>query len=63
VVILIQSIMDRQWFGIILGIYFASMGLFAIGCAGGYCYGINHNYEPNKKTDESIRDVGFEEVK
>jgi hypothetical protein len=33
------SVSDRQWFGVVFGLYFASMGLFAFGCASGNCYG------------------------
>jgi len=39
VMIVAQSIMMNEWFGIIAGSYFSVMGLFALGCAGGYCYG------------------------
>ena len=39
VAIVIQSVMSWQWFGIAFGAYFASMGLFAFGCASGNCYG------------------------
>lgn len=35
--LLVQSIMDGQWAGILFGGYFAAMGLFAFGCAGGNC--------------------------
>jgi hypothetical protein len=33
----IHSAMNMEWMGAILGAYFASMGLFAFGCAGGQC--------------------------
>jgi hypothetical protein len=36
--ILVQSVWKAQWFGILAGGYFASMGLFAFGCAAGNCY-------------------------
>ncbi len=61
--ILIQSIIDRQWFGIIFGLYFTSMGLFAIGCAAGNCNGLNSNFGNDKKTTTPITDVDYEEVK
>jgi hypothetical protein len=35
--IAIQAIFSREWIGIIFGGYFASMGLFGFGCAGGNC--------------------------
>ena len=40
--VIIESVMSKQWFGIVLGIYFAAMGLFAFGCASGICK-INSN--------------------
>ena len=61
--ILIQSILDRQWFGIIFGIYFASMGLFAFGCATGNCCGVNSGFGKDKKITSSMTDVDYEEVK
>lgn len=33
------SAADFQWAGVLVGIYFASMGLFAFGCASGNCAG------------------------
>jgi hypothetical protein len=36
--IIVQSVMDKEWFGVIIGGYFTSMGLFALGCAGQNCY-------------------------
>lgn len=35
--LVIQSFQDRQWIGVVFGAYFASMGLFAFGCASGQC--------------------------
>ncbi len=37
-IIATHSAMNMEWMGAILGAYFASMGLFAFGCAGGQCY-------------------------
>lgn len=39
IAIMVQSIIQREWFGIPLGAYFASMGIFAFGCAAGACFG------------------------
>jgi hypothetical protein len=39
VFIVVQSVQQQQWLGILLGGYFASMGLFAFGCAAGNCAG------------------------
>ncbi len=59
--IIIQSIMSQQWFGVAFGGYFASMGLFAFGCAAGNCFGGSCEVEPKNKSN--IQDVQFEEVK
>lgn len=50
VMVIIQSIGQHQWPGIVFGGYFASMGIFAFGCAGGNCYGGTCYPEPNKKS-------------
>ena len=36
--IVFQAFADKQWSFLPLGLYFASMGVFAFGCAGGNCY-------------------------
>lgn len=60
--VMASSVMDRQWLGVALGAYFASMGLFSFGCAAGNCYSSSCN--TNKQTDVAkINDVEFEEVK
>jgi hypothetical protein len=58
IMISVQSITERQWMGVALGLYFAAMGLFAFGCAGGNCY-----YQPGQKTDATIEKTKFEEIK
>ncbi|MBI5858395.1 MAG: hypothetical protein HZB42_12195 [Sphingobacteriales bacterium] len=58
IMILIQSIAGRQWAGIIVGAYFAAMGLFAIGCAAGKCY-----YPSQTKNKPEIAEAEFEEIK
>lgn len=35
--LLVQAIVMKQWFGMLLGGYFAAMGLFGFGCAAGNC--------------------------
>lgn len=37
--IVVISFIDKQWMGVALGGYFASMGLFAFGCASRACFG------------------------
>lgn len=50
-IILVQAILDQQWFGILFGSYFAAMGLFSIGCAGGNCYGGSCAVDPKKASE------------
>lgn len=57
-IIIIQSIISRQWIGIFPGGYFVAMGLFALGCAGGNC---NPEVKQNNKKDTG--DIPFEEIK
>ncbi len=59
--VIIQSVLSQQWFGVLFGGYFASMGLFAFGCAAGNCFGGNCKVEQKQKS--IIQDVKFEEVK
>lgn len=61
VAVIIQSVMSHQWFGIAFGGYFASMGLFAFGCAAGNCFNGSCAAEPQQKT--TIQDVDFQEIK
>ena len=62
VMILVQSAMSHQWLGVAFGGYFASMGLFAFGCASGNCFGGNCEVDPKQKSNTAIQDVDFEEV-
>lgn len=57
IVVIIQSILNYQWIGILFGSYFASMGLFAFGCATGNCYGGNCEVNPKKTADPSNRNA------
>jgi hypothetical protein len=64
IVVMIQSVMTEQWFGLALGAYFASMGLFAFGCAGGQCYGSTPSASLyGQNTVPMVEDIKFEEVK
>ena len=51
IAVIIQSVMSQQWFGVAFGGYFASMGLFAFGCAAGNCFVGNCSTESNKKEE------------
>lgn len=61
--IVVQSVLEQQWVGILLGGYFAAMGLFAFGCAAGNC-GVG-GYSDGRKNQGSANfdEVVFEEVK
>lgn len=37
ILLIVQSVVNNMWFGVIFGAYFAAMGLFSFGCAGGHC--------------------------
>ncbi len=60
-IIITQSINSQEWLGIALGSYFASMGIFAFGCASGSCFGGNCYVET--KTNTSIHDVRYKRAK
>lgn len=62
-VVIIQSVTSQQWLGVLFGAYFASMGIFAFGCAAGVCFGGSCNTEPIQQNKSQIQDVEFEEVK
>lgn len=53
-IVIVQSVVSQQWFGVLFGSYFASMGLFSIGCASGNCYGGNCEIKPEKSSDKPI---------
>jgi hypothetical protein len=53
-----QSVISHQWVGILLGGYFAAMGLFAFGCASGNCFG--GGCAADTKQKNTIQDTEFE---
>jgi hypothetical protein len=55
--VIIQSIMNQQWFGLAFGGYFAAMGLFAFGCASGNCHGGNCRAEPKQGSNIDENDL------
>jgi hypothetical protein len=59
VLMIVYSIKEKMWAGILFGSYFASMGLFAFGCAAGQCY--TPRVRQNRQTENS--EAVFEEVK
>lgn len=52
----------REWIGIAFGGYFAAMGLFALGCAAGNCYGGSCETKTKKSSSLSDQKVEFEEI-
>jgi hypothetical protein len=57
--VIFQSAVAKQWAGVIFGAYFASMGLFAYGCAAGNCFGGKCTTDPeqfskNRMDDKSL---------
>lgn len=60
---IVQSIMEKQWIGALLGGYFVSMGVFAFGCAAGNCLRKGSDYARGKKLQEELPHTEFEEIK
>lgn len=64
--LLISAAMAQQWVGVILGAYFASMGLFAFGCAAGACGSGSFGRRNNQQVDDvdpRTLEIEFEEIK
>ncbi len=59
--VVVSSIMEKQWMGVLFGGYFIAMGLFAFGCAAGNCF--NTNSMDEGKKIHSSREINFEEIK
>ncbi|MDR0794364.1 MAG: hypothetical protein LBE82_13735 [Chitinophagaceae bacterium] len=59
ILLIVQSIWQAEWWGILFGGYFAAMGIFAFGCATGNCFS---NASSNTSPDK-ITDISYEEVK
>lgn len=45
--VIVQSAIEGQWIGIILGAWPAAMGLFSLGCAAGSCATGNCEVKPD----------------
>jgi len=61
--VIINSATSQQWFGVLFGAYFASMGIFAFGCAAGNCFGRSCNSRPVQHQKTEVQEIEFEEVK
>lgn len=56
--IIAYAIMIKEWWGALAGGYFAAMGLFGFGCAGGNC-----SYQPRQRRGTAPAEAVFEEIK
>lgn len=61
--VIIDAIVSKQYFGIAFGAYFASMGLFAIGCAGGACYTAPSKATANATDENDLTNITYLEIK
>lgn len=62
IVLIVQSINLHEWFGIFVGLYFAAMGIFALGCASGNCSG-EACYTGSNNSSTTNEDTEYEEIK
>lgn len=46
--VIVQSALEGQWIGIVLGAWPVAMGVFALGCASGNCATGNCEVKPDK---------------
>lgn len=63
VLVIIQSVMIRQWIGMAFGGYFAAMGFFGFGCASGNCFGGNCVPQTKAEANNKMDDITYEEIK
>jgi hypothetical protein len=64
--LLTTAAMEHQWMAVLFGAYFASMGLFAFGCAGGACGSASFGRSNKLQADDvnpSTLEIEFEEIK
>jgi len=59
--VIVATAMEGHWFGVLIGAYFAAMGLFRFGCAAGNCYTGNIFSRGVEKPSDA--EVVFEEIK
>ena len=58
--ILIQSLGEHQWIGVMIGGYFTAMGIFSFGCAAGNCVAGECKCEPTQKSSTAINKIEHE---
>jgi hypothetical protein len=39
IIIMVQSLIEKEWPGFLFGLFIGLMGLFSLGCAAGNCFG------------------------
>lgn len=61
--LVVYSISTGTWTGILLGAYFAAMGIFRFGCAAGNCYGGSCDADTPAYENKTQYEVQYEEVK
>lgn len=62
--VIVQSVIEKHWLGVVIGGYFAAMGLFRFGCAAGNCFtpgAVDNANEATKNID--VQQIEYEEVK
>ncbi|TAM94602.1 MAG: hypothetical protein EPN39_17015 [Chitinophagaceae bacterium] len=58
IAVIAYAVIAKEWWGALLGAYFAAMGLFSFGCAAGNC-----SYEPRRRYTNRQDEQPFEEIK
>lgn len=62
--LVVQAVLGGHWMGLVIGTYFALMGLLAVGCAsGGGCYGGYCEPSPADTNLKPPAQIKFEEIK
>ncbi|MBL0309617.1 MAG: hypothetical protein IPP77_08065 [Bacteroidetes bacterium] len=59
--LIIYSVMEQQWFGLVVGGYFAAMGIFSFGCAAGQCDVRSQRTDFHQKKSASSEAIDFVE--
>lgn len=57
------AFMDQEWLIGTVGLIFAGMGVFAMGCAGGNCFSKSCEISDKKESDSDLSTVEYEEIK
>jgi len=60
---IVMAVDMHEWLLGLMGAYFAAMGIFSFGCAGGNCYTGYSNKFRKESSNSNTSDIQFEEVK